>query len=147
MNMKSFLLIFAILLGPVCSRAQNTADMTVILQKCIDLPELQKYYPVDNAGIPEQLCILQHGVSFPINIKVSKFGKPILFMDKKQLHDNEDTSYLLFWTFKTDQNFAQVDFTYHFISADNLPQRQKVNLELQKTNETWTVSKTKIEDR
>ena len=95
--MKKILLIFAILLVTVCSRAQNADDMIVILQKCIDLPELQQYFTDDSAGSPKQVCILQHGVSFPIDIEVSKFGKTILFMDKTQLSDNGVTSYFLFW--------------------------------------------------
>jgi hypothetical protein len=145
--MKKGTMIILFVTAAILTFGQSRQNKAQILQKCIDLPELQQYFPFDHAGNPKQICILQHGVSFPVDLEVSKFGKSILFMDKTQLSDNGITSYFLFWEFKTDQNSAQVDFVYNFINTDNLPRIQKVNLELQKNNETWTVSKTNIEER
>ena len=145
--MKTISLMILFTMATISAIGQSRNDQTRILQQCIDLPDLQQYYPYETDGVRKPVYILQHGVSFPSDIEVSKFGKRVQLVDKAQLSYLKISSYFLFWEFKTDQNSAQVDFVYNFINADNLPRMKRVNLELQKNNETWTVSKTKIEER
>lgn len=143
--MKKFTFIVFFALTTICTFGQNKPDQTQILQKCIDLPAIQLCFPADNDGGKKQICILQHGVSFPSNIEVSKFGKDVLLYDKSQLSAAGITSYFLFWEFKIDNNIAKVDFVYNFININMQAKMKKINLEFIKDKEVWTISSTKIE--
>lgn len=145
--MKKFTLIILLITTSICIYGQSRQDQAQILQQCIDLPELQQYFPIGNDATPKQICILQHGVSFPSAIEAAKFGKSVQLMDKKQLSESGTNSYFLFWEFKTDQNAAHVDFVYNYIGSDSQPKMQRVILELQKRGEVWIVVKTNIEEK
>lgn len=47
------------------SFGQNLSDQAAVLQKCIDLPEIQNYLPLDADGTQAAICIMQHAVTFP----------------------------------------------------------------------------------
>ena len=71
--MKRYYLIFIMLLGAACSWGQTQHDMTAILQKCIDLPELQPYIPIDKNGKPDEVYINYWAPTiFSIDLNVSK---------------------------------------------------------------------------
>jgi hypothetical protein len=142
---KQFTLIFLLTIASICTFGQNQQDQTQILQKCIDLPLLQQYFPKDSDGNYKAVVILQHGVSFPLNTTISKFGKSIQFMDKSQLSNLGINSFFLFWEFKIELNSAKVNFAYNYITTNNQPMIKKVSLVLQKANNLWIVSETKTE--
>ena len=145
---KLFTLIFFTVFGLMTNiEAQVPDDITMILQKCIDLPDLQQIYPVNNDGSLKQLNVLQHGVSFPSNTNISKSGLKVRFVDKNQLADEEITSYFLFWEFVIDNNSAKVDFIYNFQDTDNTPKMYHAKLEMRKSGDEWSVSGTKEERR
>ena len=126
---------------------QNSHDQTQILQQCIDLPDLQQYYPYENDSVRKPVCILQHGVSFPSGIEVSKFGKSVLLCDKSQIAAMGINSYFLFWEFKIDQNSAKIDFVYNYVDSGSLPKKQKISVELKKIKDSWAVVNSKMEER
>lgn len=124
--------------------AQTSGDIVTILQKCIDLPELQQYIPLNTEGNSDQIYVLQHGVSFPFSTEVYKFGKKVQFVDKGQLASKGITSYFLFWEFKVEQDSAKIDFVYNYIGSDNLPKTQRVILEMQKKEGFWAITNSKL---
>ena len=145
---KIFTLILLVAFGLIAKiEAQTPGDITMILQKCIDLPDLQQIYPVNNDGSLKQLNVLQHGGSFPSNTNVSKSGIKVRFVDKNQLAAEEITSYFLFWEFVIDNNSAKVDFIYNFMDADNTTKMYHEKLEMRKLGDKWIVSGTKEERR
>ena len=145
---KLFTLILLVSFGFITRiEAQAPGDITMILQKCIDLPDLQQIYPVNNDGSLKQLNVLQHGVSFPSNTNVSKSGLKVRFVDKNQLAAEEITSYFLFWEFVIDNNSAKVDFIYNFMDTDNTPKMYRVIIEMQRAGDGWTATSTKTEGR
>jgi hypothetical protein len=146
-NMKNFTLITLFTLATCFAVGQSRQDQAQVLQHCIDLPGLQKYYPMNDEGKPKQICILQHGVSFPPDIEVSKFGKSVLLCDKSQIAALGINSYFLFWEFKIDQNSAKVDFVYNYIDSGTLPKMQKMTVELQKSNDSWAIVNANMEER
>lgn len=142
---KLFLLVGIFLVFSVRLVAQSQSDQALILQKCIDLPELQQSYPVDADGTISQIYVMQHGVSFPVDIKVTKSGKPLAFVSKSDINDRQIESYFLFWTFDIINDQSHVQFTY-----DNSTIEKKatiIELNLQKVNNVWTIVKSKIERR
>ena len=47
------------------SFGQNLSDQATVLQKCVDLPEIQNYLPLDADGTQAAICIIQHAATFP----------------------------------------------------------------------------------
>lgn len=145
---KIFTLILLVAFGFITRiEAQTPGDVPMILQKCIDLPDLQQFFPTNNDVRLKQLFVLQHGVSFPANTNVLKSGIKVRFVDKNQLAAENIKSYFLFWKFEIIQNSASVDFIYNFQDSDNLPKTFHVVMELQRTGSGWTVSKINTEGR
>lgn len=145
---KIFTLILLVAFGFIIRiEAQTPGDVTMILQKCIDLHDLQQVYPVNNDGSLKQLNVLQHGVSFPSNTNVSKSGLKVRFVDKNQLAAENIKSYFLFWKFEIIQNSANVDFIYNFLDSENLSKMTHVIVEMQRTGTEWTVSNSKTEGK
>lgn len=136
---KIFTLSLLVLAVSINISASEPDDIRKILQKCIDLPELQKLYPESI-----QVYVLQHGISFSSGIDVTKFGKKVLFINKSQLESGNIKSYFLFWEFKIEHASANIDFVYNYPGKDNIPVTQRVILRLQKEGETWSVVKTEI---
>ena len=145
---KIFTLILLVSFGFITRiEAQAPGDITMILQKCIDLPDLQQFFPVNNDGSLKQLYVLQHGVSFPSNTNVLKSGLKVRFVNKNQLAAEEITSYFIFWEFVIDNNSAKVDFIYNLMDADNTTKMYHEKLEMRKLGDKWIVSGTKEERR
>lgn len=141
--MKKYLLIFALLLGAVSSWGQTTADQAAVLQKCIDLPELQQHYPVNTDGTHQEIYIMQHAVNFPGNIEVSKFGKKPVFLDKDSMYNGNAKGFFLFETFKISADIAEVSLLYNLKTQQGY-RAVDVQLELHKEAGNWNVSETNI---
>lgn len=145
--MKKFTLIILFATATICSFGQSRQDKAQILQLCIDLPELQQYYPLGSDGTHKQIAVMQHGVSFDTDIEVSKFGKNIQFLDKNEISVFGITSYFLFWTYRIEENAAHIDFVYNYIDADDQPSMQRVIVNLQRRSSSWIVQNTNLERR
>jgi hypothetical protein len=69
----------------VNSFGQNLSDQAAVLQKCIDLKDIQNYLPLDADGTPAAMRIMQHAVTFPRDLEISKSGKQVKFLSKDQI--------------------------------------------------------------
>lgn len=142
--MKRYLLIFAILLGAVCSRGQNTDDMTVILQKCIDLPELQQYYPLDENGKPDEMYINYWAPTlFSTDLIVTKNGVNLSFLPMSQMSATIENAFFLFKICEVTPSFAMLVFEYTY-DFKTQPKVLEVKLTMQKSNDVWGISDTQI---
>ena len=136
-TMKRTLMILLFFGFAIQGMAQSSDDRAQVLQKCIDLQQLQLYYPRDARGAIKQLKIMQHGISFPENINVSKNGVRPAFLSKKEVSETGMNAYFLFHEFTISETVASVAFIYHYSEADQLV----VTLELEKTGSNWSVKK------
>jgi hypothetical protein len=123
--------------------AQPDNDMSVLLQKTVDLSELQQYYPKNPDNSVKPLVIMQHGVSFPTNISVLHHSNPLVFKSKADIVG--EPAYFLFWTFQIEPNNARVEFTYSYNVGTNAPQAQKASLTLLKSGGFWDIVNIQIE--
>lgn len=144
MRKKITLLFLMVLFVTIKISAQRPEDMTAILRKCVDLPELQELFTKDSDGNFSQVYVLQHGVSFPTNTNVVKFGKNISFIEKSQLDPEKVKTYFLFWEFTVNNDSAKVDFVLNYIDSTGNPATIRVILEMKSENGNWTVVKTTI---
>lgn len=124
---------------------QTPGDMTKVLQKCLDLPDLLSDYPKNPDGSYKQLAIMQHGVSFPSDIQVSKFGQKVLLKSKQEVVNGNDT-YFLFYDFTLNSTTARIAYAFYYNPADS-EAVILVNLELEKNGNEWSVVQSKIERR
>jgi len=146
--MKKFTLIFvAILTFAISLAAQTTGDISGVLQKCIDLPDLQQFYPADNNGNLKQLFILQHGVSFPSAITVTIGQNKVKLVDKTQVAEGNISSYFLFWEFTINQNSAKADFVYNFKDSENNSQVYHVKVQMKNTTGSWEIAELNTDRR
>lgn len=145
--MKQFLILILILITTRTSMAQSRQDQTQILQKCIGLPELQKYFPLEADGNLKPLVInYWHPVLFPTDLTLSQNGKNILFrlMSMESVKNGE--AYFLFNKFEILQGSSVVKFEYRY---DNLiqPKVLQVALGFIKSGEAWEMSTIKVSNQ
>ena len=137
-NMKRYLLIFALLLGAVSSWGQTVADQAAVLQKCLDLPGLQQYYPAN-----QQVYIMQYPYVFPAGITVTKSGKPVQLVDRAVIAGNDAKAYFLFHTFSAGGNTANVKFDFYYNFSANKTIMSGTVL-MVKNGDIWNVTETKL---
>jgi len=144
-NMKRYLLIFALLLGTVCSYAQSKTDQAQVMQLCIDLPELQSSFAKDASGNPEQLSVMLPEFPFSTDLVISKFGKPLNFLSKEDLNEKGLNNYLIIGTLEVGTNNASVVMIYYRNATSDRFTSAQVDVELKKSNNTWSVVTSNIE--
>ena len=140
--MKSYLLSIALLLGALCSWGQSATDQAAVLQKIIDLPELQQYYPKNDDGSLKQIYITQYLTAFSEDVSVSKSGEKVMFLPPDQIRDKKAEAYFTFRNFGMDQN--KTNTTFNFFYNYNYDSGQfkmlTINLEMHKSGDGWAVS-------
>jgi hypothetical protein len=139
--MKNYLLIFVLLLGAVSSWGQTTADQAAVLQKCIDIPELESAYT--SAKI-EQLVVVQSGLGIPDNLAITKLGKSVLFLTKEAVKGNGLKNYLYIGRWEVGSSKATVAI-YFYKNGFDLANSVKIEAELAKTGDTWNIVTSNIE--
>ncbi|MFN8134065.1 MAG: hypothetical protein U0Z17_02125 [Bacteroidales bacterium] len=145
--MKRYYLIFIMLLGAACSWGQTQHDMTAILQKCIDLPELQPYIPIDKNGKPDEVYINYWAPTiFSIDLNVSKNGERLKFLPMSQASPSFENAFFLFKNCEITPTFAIVFYEYTY-DYKTQPKVIELKLTLQKVNEVWEVSETQVNSR
>ncbi len=117
------------------SNGQSIQEKSEIIQKCIDLDLLQKYF-TENEKQGDVLVILENGI-LPENLTLSKFGNPVAFMLNQDIFMRYILSYLVFENFEVNNNQAKVIFTYHISKI-------KVIVSFDKKDEDWIISKSNI---
>lgn len=130
----------------ITGNAQSIDDQAKVLQKCIDLAELQQYYPLDDAGKPVQLHVMNYAVTFPTDLNVAKSGQQVLFMPREEILQQKITSYFIFRSFDITDNSAKAVFSYFyaFDYTNNQFKMLIVNIDLEKVNQDWSVINIKL---
>jgi hypothetical protein len=146
MKNKLLSLIVGLIVNAAFSVSAHTqTDFSKIIQKCVDLPELQAYYSAANGFPPQQLYILYHGLEFPSDMTVTKFGKPVLLISKQGLQEYSPDVWMIFRELNLVGNKCNVDFRMYYKYTTEQETLIVVNLELEKNGSVWTVKKIKTE--
>lgn len=118
-------------------------DLTMLLQKIVDLPELQQYYSLNQDNQVKPLVVMQHGVSFPARITVFHNSHPLLFKSKKEAII--EPAYFLFWRFDMAKDKARVEFSYIYKAGSPAASAQKAELVFDKTDNLWTITSSNMQ--
>lgn len=118
---------------------QLQSEQAKVLQKCLDLTEIQQFLPVDAQGHPKPVYIMQLPMVLPVDAAVSKFGCKPVYMSRPEIYDAAIDAFFQFREIAIDGNQAQVimTFSYNYIHKD-----QKVRhytLKLQKSGSEWNI--------
>jgi len=145
--MKNLILIILFVLTTTCIFAQSRQDQSQILQKCIELQELQQYYPLDANGNQKPLIInYWHPVLFPTDLMVMNGGKNVEFREMSAENNKNAEAYFLFKKFEVFPGSSLVKFDYSYNNADHL-KAIEVTLELSKTLDEWEIANIHVSNK
>lgn len=126
-------------------RAQR-GDQSQILQKIIDLPDLQKYYPVSSEGKVKQVTIMQHPVSFPSDLSLSGSDTKVVFMEMSEVNANKISAYFKFRSIEITQNTSKVvgHYFYNYNYYTNKSDIVAITVDLEKSGSDWKIVNAKV---
>lgn len=145
--MKKYTLIVLFIATTIFAFGQSRQDQIQIVQKCIGLPELQKYFPLDADGNLKPLVInYWHPVLFPTDLTLTQNGENIQFRLMSAESGKNGEAYFLFNKFEVLQSSSLVKFEYRY---DNFiqPKMLQVALGLIKSGDAWEISTIKVSNQ
>lgn len=91
---------------------------------------------------------MQHAVSFPDNMNVTKSGKEVEFMSKDQIYQQNPDAFFRFEKFDIEDKIAKVAFVFEYNrnSAENTG-LVNVSLNLEEQDSEWIITETQFERR
>lgn len=145
--MKNFILIILFFLASTCIFAQSRQDQAQILQKCVELQELQKYYPLDADGSQKPLIInYWHPVLFPTDLTIINGGKNVEFRVMSMESSKNAEAYFLFYKFEVFQTSSVVKFDFSYDNANHLKVLE-VMLDLSKKSDAWEIANIQVSNK
>jgi hypothetical protein len=121
----------------------SKTELNIILQSCIDLPELQKYYSISADGSKEQLIILQYPLSFG-DINLIKNSKSVEFKQNTDIDKLSNSNYFMFRRILVDQNQFKIIFSYFYNKDSQGKKNITIILDLSKSDSVWTIINSSI---
>lgn len=123
---------------PQQSMAQKS-NQSQIVEKIINLPDLQQFYPVVPGDNAKQVTIVQFPVAVPSDIAAP--GKTIVLTDRENLQRSPSNGYFMFRSIEVNQNTAKVvgHYFYNYNSANKKSEIIAITADLQKTGSQWNI--------
>lgn len=140
---KLYLLVAALMffvLFQKTSSAQSFDEQSLILQTCIDLAEIQQYYPKNEDNSFKQLYILNFPVVFSVSLSVSKSNLPVLFSSREEIRNENPDAFLSFSHFDVTEESASIEFQFNHHRLTDSPGVINCNLTLVKESGVWLKS-------
>ena len=145
-NMKRYLIIFALLLGAVCSFGQSKADQAAVVQKCMMAPQVSQHLKFDPTGVPVSLYVVQGQAVLPADLDVDYFGRKVEIVTLPEILRKNAPAYFSFNRLDVRPDGASISFdlTCNDNTGKNVIQ---YTIELQKAAGVWNISDTKTTGR
>lgn len=138
--MRKLLLFFALVISISAfaqdSGGRSSSDLTVVLQKCIDLPQLQGHLPIGPDGAIKQLHIVKYPFEVPKDILLNKAGKTVVILDAGATEGLQN--YFMFRRVDLTATSAIISFNF-FANSDSGSKPLTVFVELKKHDGMWNV--------
>ncbi|MBE0663946.1 MAG: hypothetical protein IH597_15925 [Bacteroidales bacterium] len=139
---RKFFILAMLLISAVLAFGQALSEQAAILKQCLDTPAIQQQFPTDSQGHPNAVYIMQHAVSFPTDIPVSKFGQRIIFLEKDDMFNKNVEAFIMFEKLEISGSNADVIMIFNK-NQGNGYQAYEIKLSLAKNASSWSVSETK----
>lgn len=111
-------------------------DQNQVIQKIVDLPELQQHYRTDVAGNVLQLYVSQYPMALPTDLTVTKANLPLLFIDAAS--EANYNGYFKFRRIAVTGNTVNVTCSFT-TEANGVKKMIAITVELNKLDANWTV--------
>lgn len=122
----------------------SKAELRTILQKCIDLPQLQSYIPVDESGNPKQIYVYYFAPHFlPTDVELSKGINQVPFREVATKLSDINEDFLIFDRLHTQNNQGEIIFRFHS-NTTVINKVVYVKIALLKEANNWTLSNPQI---
>ncbi len=138
----SVFILFALISTSVSG--QTSKDSLAVLQKCMELKDLQQYLPLNSDGTMRQIYILQGRITFPSTTNVQIAGNKAELVDFARLEKLTDPYYIQFWDFRISQDKASAGFMLNSRPGRNTVELLRVVVEAVKSGTDWVINDTKI---
>lgn len=128
----------------------GASELQSILQKCVDLPGMQKYYPMDAANHLQPVNIMQLPIAFPAEVSASKGSQPVNFINVSKTNFSRQAApaaYAMFRTIEHSGDAVQVHFNYFYKTGAE--QKQKplfVVVNFKKSGTEWNVATSSVKE-
>lgn len=140
---KLSILLIVLLLLSSTGYAQPQSELAAVVQTCIDLQELQEYFPVDQNGIKKAAVVMQRDISLPADLAVMKFNQPLSLMSRGEIVNNMTDTYFMFNKLTINIPTALAEFVLVHGSLEN-PVYTEVSVQLKKTDNIWQITQKSI---
>lgn len=150
-KLKSFYYLMTFIATTFCATSSNAqtafnlesagiskAELSAILQACIDLPELQKYYPVTADGSKEQLNIVQYPLSFS-DLVLNKDSKSVNLVSNTDIDKLIESNYFMFRRVLPNQNQVKIIFNYFYGKDSEGKKNIAMVLDFSKIDSVWSI--------
>lgn len=134
--MKKIAFIALLTFSTFIAYAQSREDMQTVLQQCLNLDDLQKYYHKQLVDGKRHLVIRDDAI-VPAYLQVEKFGNPVLFLSIEQLFFWDIRTSLRFSKFEVTNNTAEIEFECGGI-------KDVIKISFSKSNNDWIVKNKQI---
>jgi len=134
--MKKIAFIALLTFSTFIAYAQSREDMQTVLQQCLDLEDLQKYYHQQLVEGKHHLVIRDDAI-VPAYLQVEKFGNPVLFLSIEKLFLWDIRTSLRFNKFEVTNDTAELEFVCGEIKV-------VIRISFIKSNDNWIVKEKQI---
>ena len=141
-KLRGLLIIFMMSLFPLAALCQQPSDQDLVIQKCIDMNEIQGFFPKKADNTYKHVYILQFPIMFEGNSSVTKFGQPVSFLERSELNGIAPDAYISFQKLNIKDNTAEAVFNFSYNRFAAEPHVVTMNLNLQKNAGQWTIINT-----
>lgn len=138
-NLRGLLIIFMMSLFPLTAFCQQPSDQDLVIQKCIDMNEIQAFFPKKADNTYKHVYVLQFPIKFKSQPALTKFGQPISFLERPELNGEHPDAYINFQKFNISGNTADVVFNFSYDRFTTAPHLETLNVQLEKTGVEWTI--------
>ena len=127
----------------------EASELQNILQKCLDLPAMQKYYPVaaDNTLLP--VNVMQLPIAFPVGMAVVEGGQPVNFLAVSKSEYSRmvaPAAYAMFRTIEHTDNSVLVHFNYFYKGVEQKMKPLFVVVAFEKMGTKWNVTTSSVKE-
>ncbi len=113
-KINTIFMLIGLTMLPLIVGAQSQADTLLLIEKCIGLQEIQKYYPVDAYGANGSVNIMQYPVNLNITDGSTHAGKEIRVYQRTEIALSQIKSYFSFRSVEIEQNDARINMSYFY---------------------------------
>ncbi|MBA3899401.1 MAG: hypothetical protein H0X62_04185 [Bacteroidetes bacterium] len=111
-------------------------ELSSLIQFCMDLPEMQKYYPLNKDGNKKQVNIMQGPLQLTEAMAQSNSERNVSLFNRG---DAQPESYFIFRAIEKMGDSVKMNLNYFYNHKDGSFKLLRINMELKKGIKNWEI--------